>query len=43
LRIDASDLTFAPGIYTLTIDFYDSNDGNEWKNIERHVFTLEPT
>jgi hypothetical protein len=43
LRLDASDLTFAPGAYTLFIDYYDSSDSNEWKNVERHPFVLRAT
>lgn len=41
LRIDATDLSFDPGIYTLFVDFYDSNDANEWKTASRDVFILE--
>lgn len=43
LRLDASDLTFDPGAYTMFVDYYDSNDGNEWKNCGRLVFVLEKT
>ena len=41
LRLDASDLDFDPGVYTLTIDFYDNSDAQEWKIVERQVFCLE--
>lgn len=43
LRLDASDLTFPPGTYTLFIDYYDSADANEWKTVEKIIFTLLPT
>jgi hypothetical protein len=43
LRIDADDLDFEPGVYTLFIDFYDSTDTNEWKSASRDVFVLERT
>jgi hypothetical protein len=43
LRIDASDLDFAAGVYTLMIDFYDAADSNEWKTVSRQVFCLEDT
>lgn len=43
LRIDATDLLFPDGVYTLFVDFYDSNDANEWKAVSRDVFVLEAT
>lgn len=43
LRLDASDLQFDPGVYSLMIDFMDSGDKNDWKTCERVVFVLEPT
>jgi hypothetical protein len=43
LRLDASDLDFDPGTYTLIIDLYDHADGDEWKNVSRQVFHLEDT
>ena len=43
LRLDASDLDFEPGTYTLFVDYYDSADALEWKNISRQVFALEET
>lgn len=43
LRLDASDLDFDPGTYTLYIDFLDSVDTSEWKAAGRHVFVLEPS
>ena len=43
LRLDAGDLTFDPGTYTLFVDLYDSNDANEWKNCDRVIFVLERT
>ena len=41
LRIDADDLDFPAGIYTLVVDFYDANDANEWKTCSRDSFILE--
>lgn len=41
LRIDASDLTFSPGVYTMAIDFYDNSDGQEWKLVDQQVVCLE--
>ena len=41
LRLDASDLSFDPGVYSLTIDFYDSHDVAEWKMVSKQVFVLE--
>jgi hypothetical protein len=43
LRLDASDLDFAAGVYTLYVDYYDSGDAQEWKNVSRQVFVLEET
>ncbi len=43
LRLDASDLTFEPGAYTLTIDLYDAADSAEWKTVSRQVLVLEET
>ncbi len=43
LRLDAGDLAFDPGTYTLFIDFFDSADSNEFKNVDRQTFRLEPT
>ena len=42
LRLDASDLSFEPGVYSLTVDYYDNSEpGGEWKMIEKQVFHLE--
>lgn len=41
LRLDASDLTFDAGVYTLTLDYFDSADSREWKCVDRQVFVLE--
>ena len=41
LRLDASDLDFDPGVYTIIIDFYDNSDGQEWKTVDKQVFHLE--
>lgn len=43
LRLDASDLGFEPGTYTLLIDYFDNADAGEWKNVSRQVFVLEAT
>lgn len=43
LRIDASDLAFSPGVYTMIVDVYDDDDTDEWKNVDRFVFVLEET
>jgi len=41
LRLDATDLQFSAGTYTLFFDFFDNADAGEWKNVERQVFVLE--
>lgn len=41
LRIDATDMSFDAGIYTLRVEFYDGNDANEWKVASSDVFILE--
>ncbi len=41
LRLDATDLSFAAGIYSLAVDYYDHADAQEWKNVSRQVFNLE--
>lgn len=41
LRLDATDLDFAGGIYTLAVDYFDNADASEWKNVSRQVFNLE--
>lgn len=43
LRLDASDLTFDAGVYSLYIDYYDGSDADEWKTVSRQVFCLELT
>ena len=40
LRLDASDLEFSPGVYTMYVDFFDAADANEWKSVERQCFFL---
>jgi len=42
LRIDATDLNFDPGTYSFFVDFFDAADAQEWKEVDRQVFTLEP-
>lgn len=41
LRLDASDLSFKIGVYSLIIDMYDNSDAGEWKNVDRQTFCLE--
>ena len=41
LRIDASDLQFDAGVYTLFFDYFDNADAREWKNVSRQCFVLE--
>ncbi len=43
LRLDASDLDFEAGTYTLFIDLLDAADASEWKNVQREIFSLELT
>lgn len=43
LRLDASDLAFAPGVYTMFVDYYDNADQQEFKNVDRQCFCLEAT
>lgn len=40
LRLDASDLDFEAGVYTLFVDYFDNADAQEWKNVDRQVFHL---
>lgn len=37
LRLDASDLSFDPGVYTMFIDYYDAADAAEWKEVDEEV------
>ena len=41
LRLDAGDLDFDPGTYTLSIEFFDLSDASEWKMVEEQVLHLE--
>ena len=43
IRLDASDLTFDPGIYSMLVDYFDNADAEEWKNVDRQCFSLEAT
>lgn len=43
LRIDASDLNFAAGVYSLIIDHFDNANAAEWATVSRQVFSLEDT
>ena len=41
LRLDADDLGFAAGTYSLSVEYFDRADASEWKMIEKQVFQLE--
>ena len=41
VRLDASDLNFAPGVYSLEVDYWDNADAQEWKVVELQTFFLE--
>jgi len=41
LRLDASDLDFSAGVYTLFLSIRDQADESEWKVIDRQIFSLE--
>ena len=41
LRLDASDLSFAAGLYTFRFDMMDNADAAEWKKISDQVFDLQ--
>ena len=41
LRLDAADLDFDPGTYTLTVEYHDNADAQEWKVVEKQCFHLE--
>lgn len=43
LRLDASDLDFDPGVYTFFFDYFDNADAQEWKNVDRQIFSLQDT
>lgn len=43
LRMDAADLSFDPGAYTMFVEYYDHSDAQEWKEVSRQVFVLEGT
>lgn len=43
LRLDASDLDFEPGTYTMLVDLLDDSDTQEWKNVDRQVVHMEAT
>lgn len=40
LRLDASDLTMAAGVYSLQVDLYDSDDVQEWKRVSTQVMVI---
>ena len=41
VRLDASDLTFGPGTFSFWVEYFDAADANEWKEVDRQVFSLE--
>jgi hypothetical protein len=41
VRIDADDLTFELGLFSLLVDFFDNEDAQEWKRVDRQTFLLE--
>lgn len=41
LRLDATDLNFEAGTYTMFIDFVDNADAAETKNVSRQTFSLQ--
>ena len=41
LRLDATDLAFAAGVYTMWFEMYDDEDADEWKLVSKHIFVLE--
>ena len=41
LRLDASDLSFAAGIYIFRFDYFDNADSQEYKKISDQVFDLQ--
>ena len=43
LRLDAADLDFDPGVYTMFVEMMDAADEDEWKNVDRQVFCLIET
>lgn len=43
LRIDNQDLSFEPGVYTISFELTDAEDADDVKNAQRGVFTLEET
>lgn len=43
VRLDATDLRFAPGVYTMWVEYYDAADAAEWKCVQTQVFWLQPT
>lgn len=41
LRLDASDLNFDVGVYSMSIEYYDYSDATEWKTVGKEIFALE--
>jgi len=41
VRLDASDLLFSPGVYTMRVDYFDYDDDEDWKMVDKQVFHLE--
>ena len=43
VRLDATDLSFDPGVYTMFVDYFDADDADEWKLVSKQVFHLRDT
>ncbi len=43
LRVDASDVNFTPGIYSMMIELLDDSDSQEPKHADYHIVTVEGT
>ena len=40
IRFDGDDITFSRGLYSLTWDYLDGSDGNDWKRAGYYVLTV---
>lgn len=43
LKLVSADMTFAPGVYSLSIDYFDNADNRAWKTVARGVFCMRAT
>jgi len=41
--LDAGDLDFDAGTYSMWVELFDVADARDWKTVSRQVFQLEPT